>query len=184
MQSYKWGFSFFQLYIMIAMVLVWTLGIYMMWLQAHLTMRKRGRQDVAGEQKAILELAESMRHNLMKHGHDPSTMTEAEIDKAMAEDLKGGSITYQLPIMPEGFSLRKGLKGWLVREKWWTIVLLLLLIVVCTVWMTNPEVSKWLAGPTAGIMVAMQLGSTFGSRMLVLLFLCLFWIALCTPLSM
>lgn len=181
--SYKWGFSFFQLYIMIGLVLVWTLGIYLMWLQSHLTMKKSGRQEVAGEQKAILELAESMKRDLMENGHDPTTMTEAQVNSAVNDTLKGGSINYQLPLIPEGFSLRKGLMGWLNKEKWWTLAIMSLILILCTVWVVDPFATMWLSGPTATLIVALQVGSTTGSRVVLLTIFWVLWIVIYAPMT-
>ena len=51
---------------MVIFHIVWTLGLLTMWIRACMVMKKRGRgrEDVAGENKAVFELAAAMREQM------------------------------------------------------------------------------------------------------------------------
>ncbi|KAJ4357447.1 uncharacterized protein N0V89_002022 [Didymosphaeria variabile] len=118
--NYQWGFSFIQLFIMNIMLLIWTLGILIMWYRAQSTMQKRGRVSVAGVHKAVVELAETMHKELDAEDFDLSLSTEAQIKQRTAA-AKGGSIAYDAPLVDEKVPDASFTK-WLKREKWWLIV--------------------------------------------------------------
>jgi hypothetical protein len=54
---------------------------------------------VAGEYKAVLELADAIRANLPEdvQGHDITTSTETNLRRRIKNDLRGGSISYETP---------------------------------------------------------------------------------------
>ncbi|PSN68740.1 hypothetical protein BS50DRAFT_453521, partial [Corynespora cassiicola Philippines] len=93
--NYQWGFSFMQLNLVIILLLIWAIGIYSMWITSHFTMRRRGRTEVAGEQKAIFELANAMHEQLSRHMKDIPNQPEASISKCITQDLHGGEISYR-----------------------------------------------------------------------------------------
>ncbi|CAI6334661.1 unnamed protein product [Periconia digitata] len=57
-KTYRWGFSFLLLYIMLCLLLVWTLAMMGIWLYAQVLLKKHGITDVSGEIKAVFELAQ------------------------------------------------------------------------------------------------------------------------------
>ncbi|RAR06361.1 hypothetical protein DDE82_003431 [Stemphylium lycopersici] len=121
--DYQWGFSFIQLFIMIILLLIWTVGIYIMWLRSNSTMKRRGTTEVAGENKAVFELADAMRDQMgekaKEEGDDVSAMTEANLRRRVKKDLRGGSIAYATPLLANGEPVEDWtLKSWFKRHKW------------------------------------------------------------------
>jgi uncharacterized protein YpmS len=64
LQKYQWGFSFVQLLVMNIMLLVWIIGMLLMWAVARATLQQQNRSNITGEYKATVELAASMRKEL------------------------------------------------------------------------------------------------------------------------
>lgn len=92
--SYKWGFSFIILFIVILTFIVWCLGMYILWLDAFLNSRfdRAGRR--MGLQRAILDLAYCMRKDM---GEDvPEMLSNSELQNKIRRGLNGGRITYQM----------------------------------------------------------------------------------------
>tara|TARA_R110002003_G_scaffold138_8_gene12708 strand:- start:11748 stop:12281 length:534 start_codon:yes stop_codon:yes gene_type:complete len=94
-----------------------------MWLWAHITMQRRGRDQVAGEHKAVLELANAMQTQTKGDEGNAAELTESELQHRIAED-RGGAISYEASLLSAG----DGDRGWVVaqylkREKWWLAVL-------------------------------------------------------------
>ncbi|KAA8626528.1 hypothetical protein PtrV1_02208 [Pyrenophora tritici-repentis] len=82
-----------------------------MWRRSQSTVKRRARKEVAGENKAILELSYTMRRQLSEHtreeGEDDSTITESVLSDRIKKDLQGGSISYLTPLLPNGDSTEK-----------------------------------------------------------------------------
>jgi hypothetical protein len=109
---------------MIILHIIWTSGLYIMWLRAQMIMKRRGRrnEDVAGEHKAVLELAAAMRDQMnedaKEEGGDVSAFTEAELRRRIRKDLRGGSISYTTPLLPNGESGQEWTtKAWIKNYK-------------------------------------------------------------------
>jgi hypothetical protein len=87
---------------MIAFLLIWSIGIYILWLRSTMIMKTRGRKEVAGAHKAVLELADAMRTHLLDdgvQGDGLSTLTETKLRRRITKDLRGGSISYATPLL-------------------------------------------------------------------------------------
>lgn len=92
--TYKWGFSFLVLFSVIILFLVWTLGMYILWVDAHLNSRFNRAGRTLGIQRAALDLAHCIQKDL---GTDGIEMTSnAELQKKIRGELRGGRITYQM----------------------------------------------------------------------------------------
>lgn len=131
-QTYQWGFSFVQLNLMIILLLIWSVGTCLMWLQSQLTMEARGRKEVAGVHKAVLELAESMALQLRKSEEEEDgtivTLSESRLHGRIERHLNGGSISYDTPLlltMAYPHDKLGALKAILKEEVGWILVCLL-----------------------------------------------------------
>jgi hypothetical protein len=167
---------------MIILHIVWTVGLYIMWLRAYMITNKRGRgkEDVAGEHRAIFELAaamqEQMKEPTKEEGVEVYTFTESELRRRITKELRGGSISYTTPLLPN----REGRARWNIRAwrnvKAWTknhklsilaiitciaVMLLDLLTVGTVVLMVLP----------AELVLALYIGSTRKSRMVLLVWI-------------
>ena len=102
-----------------------------MWLRSHSIMKRRGRTDVAGEHKAILELAHAMQQQ--HAGLAPPTkeqqedsasttaipVTEATLHHRVTKELRGGSIAYAAPLLANGDTADTWtLRAWIKSHKW------------------------------------------------------------------
>jgi hypothetical protein len=145
-KSYQWGFSFIQLFIMIILLLVWAVGTYIMWLRSDIVMRRRSREEVTGEYKAILELSEAIRKQLDGHmdleGDGVSAATESSLRRRITKDLRGGSIAYVTPLLSNRDGgvgdTDWGIKSWIWSEVWWLTLVVLTLAGALAIWITLP----------------------------------------------
>ncbi len=181
-KSYKWGFSFIQLNIMIILLLVWTVGIYVMYLSSKLTRLRRGSKDVAGEYKAVFELSDAMHTQLTQfekeEANDFRDITESELRRRITKDLHGGSIAYNTALLhadPDGIKSDEWtLVAWMRREMWWMFTLAVSVVVdgfiIRRFLIDGLRGDLWLfpALPLA-IVFSMVVGLTYKSRLMVLL---------------
>ncbi|KAI4667136.1 uncharacterized protein J4E79_001820 [Alternaria viburni] len=95
-----------------------------MWLRAYMVMQKRGREkeNVAGEYKAVLELASTMREQttglVSEEGDEVLTVTEAKLRRRIEKDLRGGSISYAAPLVLQNKKTRQlDIRVWVESHK-------------------------------------------------------------------
>ena len=157
-QTYQWGFSFLQLHLVVILHLIWITGTYIMWLKTSLIMRQRGRNEVAGEYKAVLELAAAMHHQFAKGQEDPLAFTERELSQRIKKRLNGGTIAYGVPITHDKFSFRKDSIDWIKREKWWLAAALVSCTLFSAGWMLNFTFFLFMLFAFCGIVYAMIVG--------------------------
>ncbi|KAF3031934.1 hypothetical protein E8E11_001326 [Didymella keratinophila] len=163
--DYQWGFSFLQLFICIVLLLAWTIGIYIMWIYTHntLALRKRLPEQIAGEHRAVLELAAAMQKELEIDDIEPS--------------VRGGAVSYAYPeSQPYSFSIRKGFASWFKADKWWFLSMFVTSALIGTGWLFFVYSTFgfwayfWLPSLWFGQFWAFCIGSTTGSRLLIILF--------------
>jgi hypothetical protein len=183
--TYKWGFSFFLLFIFILLTLIWTVGTYAIWLQAQLTLNHLGQDQVAGEYKAILEMAGAMQDQLIERTSDPTQLSEKEIRHHIHVERKGGSIPTRLIILKEKYFMRKGFVRWCRgTDKWWvlSLICLFVIILITIIYGTNDYTGSMGFGGVIfafclepgiwfGSLFALCIGRRPGSSLLILLFL-------------
>jgi hypothetical protein len=157
---------------MTTFIAIWTVGLYFMWLKAHITLRMRGRTDVSGELKAIFELADAMGEGLRDGKQDLRILTEDELRQRIDDELKGGRIFYQSQISVPSFSFRYAFRVWFRKEKWWFLATLIFVAGACTLWSIPgfPFMFPPCTGASYGSIVGLQIGSTWRSRMILILF--------------
>jgi hypothetical protein len=171
--TYRWGFSFLQLFVCIILLFLWTVGIYVLWLRAHFTLKLRNHdsRQTSGPHKAILELSAAMEKQLDLEDTDAAILIEEQLDERINNELKGGAIFYASAYpLPAGYSFRKGTKEWIKREKWWLVVLFVATTFVSTTWMLAWWLGSWSWGIWGSVILAKMFGTTAGSRWLIGLF--------------
>jgi asparagine N-glycosylation enzyme membrane subunit Stt3 len=156
-QTYQWGFSFLQLNIAVILLLIWSVGTFIMWLRTSLIMHQRGRSEVAGEYKAVLELAAAMQYQFGKVQEDPLDFTEQELSQRIKARLSGGTIAYEVPITRDKSSSRKPF-DWIRREKWWLAAAVVSCTLFSTGWMLNFTFFLFMLFFFCGIVYAMIVG--------------------------
>ena len=75
-----WGFSFLQLYIVLVLLTVWTLGTYILWLKAHLTLAQRNDSEIPVKFKATLHLVSIVNKEFAVIGEEPSALTNRQLN--------------------------------------------------------------------------------------------------------
>jgi hypothetical protein len=78
---------------MIILLMVGTMKTSTTWLRSNITMGRRGRDDVVGKHKAILDLADAISTQITQLGADTKHITEFEesdLHRNIKEDLRGG----------------------------------------------------------------------------------------------
>lgn len=183
--TYKWGFSFLQLTVCLILLLVWTSGLYIMWLKAHFTMKLRKRQhdEISGIHRGVIELSAAMQCELGMHNTDPFSLKEKELKEKVYKQLRGGGISYAYATKhSQMFSLRRGMKKWLKTDPLMIGNAVLITILSTTIWnIPSPsaiDFSFWCVGAWFGAVGALCIGNTRGSRMLFFLV----WSTLFVPL--
>ncbi|KAF4447679.1 hypothetical protein F53441_8825 [Fusarium austroafricanum] len=111
---YQWGFSFLQLFVMMILLQVWSLGLVVMWKNAHYTLRLNNNAAPSGGWKILLEFTAAINLELEDNGMDPDTMEDKHIEHEIEQLLQGGSISS--PRLTEGsFSTWR----WIWKQKWY-----------------------------------------------------------------
>ena len=170
---------------MLILLWIWTIGIIIMYTTSKLTRLQRGRPDVAGEYKAVFELADAMHTQLTEltkeegSSDDMRSITESTLRQRIKSDLRGGIIAYDTNILLDktdepGDADNWTLTAWARREVWWLLALALAVAVdgvaISQLVKTRMESNVWFfpALPLA-IGFAMFVGLTHASRGMVLL---------------
>jgi hypothetical protein len=131
---------------MLVLLLLWVIGIYTMYVRAHILMRKRATDYVPGEYKAVLELAGAMHGDLDREPSSSSlssssfgnqkdidtdiyALSENQLHRRITQELQGGSISFKHSLLVEGEEEEEDEKRewlfrlWLDGEKWWLVLL-------------------------------------------------------------
>ena len=92
--SYRWGFSFLILFWFVILSLVWSVGMYVLWLDAYFHSRFDRAGRSMGLQRAILDLAYCMQKDVDEEGRE--MLSNPKLQRKIRRDLKGGRITYEM----------------------------------------------------------------------------------------
>ena len=160
---------------MTILVLIWSIGTYIMWLTAHLTLKDRGRssRDVVGEYKAAVQLAAALHQELKE---DPLTLSEKEIRSRIKTQLNGGEIAYDSvqpayatphPHQHRPVQLTRRFWNWVKRNKRWSVCLLLFLANDVGSIIYYAYLSLWAGFLFIGTVLAVTHGTTRKSRVMI-----------------
>jgi hypothetical protein len=92
--TYKWGFSFLVLFIVVVLFFSWSLGMYILWLDAYFNSRFDRAGRTMGLQRAIVDLAYCIQKDTGEDGNEMAS--NAELQAKIRRGLNGGRITYQM----------------------------------------------------------------------------------------
>ncbi|KAK4042024.1 hypothetical protein C8A01DRAFT_44913 [Parachaetomium inaequale] len=135
---YRWGFSYIQLFIITILLFLWTLGIWMVWLKAHINL-PLGEYKDSGEVptgwKSLLHLASAMQRDLAAADIDPTAMSDGQLRAELRRHVKGGTVSFESPTattatkpdIPLGRFLRQKTK----ERKWWVVLFVLYFLATC-----------------------------------------------------
>lgn len=165
---------------MIILCILWTVGILTIWIQSHFTMENRGRTDVAGEYKAVLELAVALTTQLLQAREINTmgilTLSESNLRYRITKDLHGGLMIYGTPLLTSGntgeCNARNGFRNLLKKEVWWIILILMSLGPGFFVFILNHYMKSWIFfGFSATLVLTVCIGSSGKSRGVLFLWL-------------
>ncbi|EFQ29676.1 uncharacterized protein GLRG_04820 [Colletotrichum graminicola M1.001] len=166
-ESYEWGFSYLQLFILITLLLVWTLCIAYMWIKARLTMRMRRTYDVPKEYKGVLELSDAIRKQLQES--DPDDLSHNQLREEIKKRLGGGSIELDRVDAPETYDLWRGTWAYCKDEKWWLFAILGMLGPCVALTLYDNSFGWWMLVPILTAILAMLVGRSIESRCVLVL---------------
>jgi hypothetical protein len=161
-----------QLVIVLALLLAWTTGIYIMWIYTHYTIASHARhpEEVPGEHRAILELAAAMRNELDISNTRLSVLREKQLRKTINQEIQGGAISHAYPDAKlKVHSIRKSLRAWLKENRWWFAAMAVTTLVCSGLWIfMSMWLWFWLLFVWAGQLFSFCIGTTTGSRLLII----------------
>jgi len=167
-ESYEWGFSYLQLFILIVLLLAWTLCLAYMWIKARLTMRMRRRYDVPKEYKGVLELSKAIRKQLQES--DPDDLSHKQLREEIIKRLGGGRIELDRVDAPGTYDLWRGTWTYCKDEKWWLFAILGMLgPFVVLGRLGDNSFGWWMLVPILTAMLAMLVGRSIESRCVLVL---------------
>jgi hypothetical protein len=164
---------------MLFLLIVWTLGMIIMSVNADMTMKRRCRNQVAGEYKAVLELSSAMQSQLRATSSsnsysetDTADIAESELRRRIIQDLRGGAISYKAPLLSSEESDCDKV-GWeyVKIEIWWLVVLVVFLaasIALGVVVAGFLQLFIFVLGTLNSLIMAISVGSTHGSKGIVM----------------
>lgn len=177
-QSYKWGVSFAQTYIMVIALLIWSIGTSIMWYKGHRRLPIVDQPEVPNGWRAVVELARAMEAEFRAAGVDVTAVTDDHAKRVVRKKLRGGSVSFRQHQLSRGEGdLGPAAWAWLKRERWWAL------------WSVGPIASAFgvlfgdsyiastslmtvmgtvLLSIGAGTTVAVLLGTTLRSRVFIL----------------
>jgi hypothetical protein len=144
-----------------------------------MALRKRHPDDISGPNRAVIELAAAMQYELDIQGTDPSLLREKQLEERVDKQLRGGAVSYAYTKAGlQVHSFKHGLGSWFKKEKWWFSAILLTSTFIATFWMIVHRYWArlwfwtWCLGLWFGQFWAFCIGTTDGSRMLIIIFWC------------
>jgi hypothetical protein len=144
-----------------------------MWIYTHCTMALRNRypEEISGENRAVLELAVAMQTELDIKDTDPSVLRERELKESI-KHIRGGTISSAyLSHTLRSHSIRQSLMAWFRIEKWWFVAMFITSAFCATGWLFMLLwIWIWFLSIWFGQFWAFCVGTTVGSRLLIILF--------------
>lgn len=126
-QKYQWGFSFLQLYVVVILLALWSIGMGVLWKVSHDMLESNHREVASGNWKGLLDLAETIRMQVKDAGIDIDNLSDQQLEDEIQSVLHGGSVSSQH--MPtNSFSI----SCWLWKSKWPVIVGILATVLMAT----------------------------------------------------
>ncbi|KAI1118895.1 hypothetical protein F5Y14DRAFT_398091 [Nemania sp. NC0429] len=96
-ESFQWGFSYIQLFIVLLTLAIWTDGMCLLRHHTHRFQPLRGQPERPRGVRPLLLLAEAIEGQLGASGIDPHTKTNKQLGRHIYKGLKGGSMSFEFP---------------------------------------------------------------------------------------
>lgn len=92
LQIYQWGFSYVQLFVLVIALLIWTIGIWVVWFKARINQLPG---EVPNGWKGLLHLASAIKTDLSATGIDPTVLSDDQLRVEMQKHLQGGTVSFE-----------------------------------------------------------------------------------------
>ncbi|KAF5506281.1 hypothetical protein CGCS363_v005435 [Colletotrichum siamense] len=161
-ETYQWGFSYIQLFIMLLLLILWTFGMSAMWVKSHMTMRMRGRFDKPKGFKGVLELAAAIRTELQES--NPDDLNHDQLSEEIKKRLRGGTIELEKAGSSAMYGVWGGLWGWIKNWRWWATTWCLLTAIGSLLITYRGGVFLWIMILSASMFFAMVIGRSSKSK--------------------
>ncbi|KAK3319599.1 hypothetical protein B0T19DRAFT_487913 [Cercophora scortea] len=123
--AYQWGFSYLQLFLSLLMLLVWTTGVFTLWLRGHLELAQHGEHEMPGKLKAALNLVHSVNEEFLASSEKPPIdISSRQLENDTETRLNGGRIRLRALDQRESINVKSYVMDWARREKWWLVALM------------------------------------------------------------
>ncbi|KAF2819700.1 hypothetical protein CC86DRAFT_126637 [Ophiobolus disseminans] len=175
---------------MICLLLLWMIGTYSLYVRTCITLNKRGTDEVAGEYKAVIELAEATQMQLkyesgVEETSDTSVITEKQLRRRITKDLNGGSISYKSALLNDTASdgvndiatdkrISLSFRAWIKNEIWWLATVAVCFVAVPCVVIVRNSLLIIILLPLE-LPLVMYVGSSNDCRGILLFYLFWFW---------
>jgi hypothetical protein len=144
------------------MLLVWAIGVCLMWTKARLSLLRQANPRVPTKYEATLMLASDIDLSL---GTDNRPDTYQSIDRYIAQDLRGGRISVFETTNGTDFGLWKEFSKWIKQNKWWFAGLVILTPYSIFGWVLAPlALFVFVVVLNAAIIFALAVGATPNAR--------------------
>lgn len=150
---------------------MWSIGTYLIWLKAHLSLRQHADATIPTRYQAALLLASSVEIAFL---HGEKTSSEYDVatrppDRFITKELDGGRIAVADPEGNLDFCLWEGLFGWIKKNKWWFTGLAGFTLSALVLWWPVVPfplyISFWIMD--GGLVFALAVGSTARTRLVL-----------------
>ncbi|XXG98960.1 hypothetical protein Hte_005293 [Hypoxylon texense] len=163
---YKWGFSFIQAFLVITLHTIWIAGT--IWLKARFQLPLQRGAEVPKYWRSILILAEAMNKELNKNEIYPCDLTDQQLGTEIDKRLRGGSVSFYMPLESRYDIPRRGFSEWFMEEKWWCLALLTSAALIYPVYRLFFLVALFTI-MACGVAFAIGIGKTSRSRVLMIM---------------
>lgn len=184
---YKWGFSFLLLYAFVVTFLIWSIGMWILYLDCWLHSRIDLSHRKMGVERAVLDLSHSMESKL------DTDQVELHSNSQLRPLVKDSMLTYsdlplQLPAVTRWSLFRWwwrdfDFKSWSREERWWLCAISFFTLMFVLSWTTDlrngwmPYIAMF---PGFGVFLVLVVGRGVRSRWVIFVFwFLLFWIPNC-----
>ncbi|KAF5559650.1 hypothetical protein FNAPI_4634 [Fusarium napiforme] len=90
--EYQWGFSFFQLFVMVILLYLWSNILFVLWITTQLTLIQNNIAASSEGWKGLLELTDNIKQQMASVGISWENLTDKELHREIQNLLTGGPV--------------------------------------------------------------------------------------------
>lgn len=161
---------------MMVAIFIWSTGITIMWAKAHSRLPLVDEPEVPQGWHGVVELSRSIESELLTAGLDVTAVTDSKAKREIRKRLRGGAVTFEgRRLSKPDYRFRTELMKWLKGAAWWLGAFAACAAVASVCVVVDPSriamIPFWTVA--GSIAAALWLGTTMGSRLLIVLTLSL-----------